>query len=67
MYEQTLDDIYRSLSTDELLMLITAYREDKRHMIDSRDNDEAVNRVDVTIQYLRLILREKHNKSVVTR
>lgn len=67
MYEQTLDDIYRSLSTDELLMLITAYREDKRHMIDSRDNDEAVNRVNVTIQYLRLILREKHNKSVVTR
>jgi hypothetical protein len=58
MYEQTLDDIYLQMSTDELLMLITAYRHDKEQMMDSGDVDQA-DKTNVTIQYLRQILRGK--------
>lgn len=58
MYEQTLEDIYLQMSTDELLMLITAYRHDKEQMINSGD-DIGAGKVHVTIQYLRQILNSK--------
>lgn len=58
MYEQTLEDIYNSLSTDELIMLISAYREDKRQMRESGDVAGA-DKVHITIQRLRQILHSK--------
>lgn len=63
MYEQTLEDIYYSLSTDELLMLISAYREDKRQMSESGD-DVGADRIHITIQHLRRILHDKINSKV---
>jgi hypothetical protein len=58
MYEQTLEDIYHSMSTDELIMLITSYRHDKEEMITSGDVDGA-DKTNITIQYLRQILNGK--------
>jgi hypothetical protein len=58
MYEQTLEDIYHSMSTDELIMLITSYRHDKESMITSGDVNGA-DKTNVTIQYLRQILNGK--------
>jgi hypothetical protein len=58
MYEQTLEDMYYSMSTDELLMLITSYRHDKEKMISSGDIDGA-DKTHITIQYLRQILNSK--------
>jgi hypothetical protein len=58
MYEETLEDIYHSMSTDELIMLITSYRHDKEDMITSGDVDGA-DKTNVTIQYLRQILNGK--------
>ena len=58
MYEQTLEDIYLQMSTDELLMLITSYRHDKEQMTRFGDNIGA-DKAHVTIQYLRQILNSK--------
>lgn len=58
MYEQSLEDLYLQLSTDELVMLITSYRNDKEEMLSSGDVSGA-ERVQVTIQYLRNILNGK--------
>lgn len=58
MYEQTLEDIYNSMSIDELLMLISAYRDDKRQMSESGD-DVGADKAHITIQYLRQILHTK--------
>lgn len=58
MYEQSLEDLYLQLSTDELVMLITSYRNDKEQMLSSGDVSGA-ERVQVTIQYLRNILNGK--------
>ena len=58
MYEQTLEDIYHSMSTDELIMLITSYRHDKENMITSGDVNGA-DKTNITIQYLRQILNSK--------
>jgi len=58
MYEQTLEDMYLQMSTDELIMLITSYRHDKEEMISSGDINGA-DKAHVTIQYLRQILNSK--------
>jgi hypothetical protein len=59
MYEQSLEDIYLQMSCDELIMLITSYRNDKEDMI-SYGDDIGADRVNVTIQYLRQLLRDKN-------
>jgi hypothetical protein len=58
MYEETLEDIYLQMSTDELIMLITSYRHDKEQMMNSGDVIGA-DKTYVTIQYLRQILNAK--------
>lgn len=58
MYEQSLEDMYLQMSTDELIMLITSYRHDKEKMLDSGLVNEA-DKTNVTIQYLRQILNAK--------
>jgi hypothetical protein len=58
MYEQSLEDIYLQMSTDELIMLITAYRHDKENMLVSGDIIGA-DKAHTTIQYLRQILNSK--------
>jgi hypothetical protein len=58
MYEQSLEDLYLQLSTDELVMLITSYRHDKEQMISSGD-DIGADKAHTTIQYLRQILNSK--------
>lgn len=60
MYEQSLEDIYLQMSTDELVMLITAYRHDKEEMISSGDVNGA-DKAHITIQYLRQILNSKQS------
>lgn len=58
MYEQTLEDIYLQMSVDELIMLITSYRNDKDNMLVSGDGIGA-DKAHTTIQYLRQILNSK--------
>jgi hypothetical protein len=60
MYEQTLEDIYNSMSIDELIMLITSYRHDKEQMLVSGD-DVGADKAHTTIQYLRQILNSKQS------
>jgi hypothetical protein len=60
MYEQTLEDIYNSMSIDELIMLITSYRHDKEQMLVSGD-DVGADKAHTTIQYLRQILNNKQS------
>jgi hypothetical protein len=60
MYEQTLEDIYNSMSSDELIMLITSYRHDKEQMLVSGD-DVGADKAHTTIQYLRQILNSKQS------
>jgi hypothetical protein len=60
MYEQSLEDIYLQMSIDELLMLITSYRNDKEQMLSSGDITGA-DKAHITIQYLRQILNSKQS------
>ena len=60
MYEQSLEDLYLQLSTDELVMLISSYRHDKEEMINSGDIAGA-DRAHIRIQYLRQILNSKQS------
>jgi hypothetical protein len=58
MKHESLEDIYLQMSTDELIMLITAYRHDKDNMLVSGD-DVGADKAHTTIQYLRQILNSK--------
>jgi len=54
MKHESLEDIYLQMSTDELIMLITAYRHDKDNMLVSGDDIGADKAHPAFVSILRL-------------